>query len=231
MTRLQNSNPATYPLDKNYNLFNKKTLKGKEVEHLDYNNKAGFLSTILDTINVKQYQEMIGSLIYTVTRMQLDLAFTVICLSQFLTQPTKYHIRAAKHILRYLKKTWDLKLLFPLGQTQQHGTMHALTLEGITDLDFAGCPDTYWSISGYVFKLASATICWRNHKQRSVATSTLEAEYMALALATKQYLWLLKAIKELGFFNLVLNYSLSTDNTGANDLVHNPRISDKSKHI
>ena len=53
---LQDANPATYPLDKNHNLFNKGTLKGKEVKHLGYNNKAEFPSTILDTINVKQYQ-------------------------------------------------------------------------------------------------------------------------------------------------------------------------------
>ena len=44
-------------------------IKGKEVEqNLGYNNKDGFPSTILDTVNVKQYQQMIGSLMYTVTR-------------------------------------------------------------------------------------------------------------------------------------------------------------------
>ena len=154
---LQIANPAIYPLDKNHNLSN----KGKEVEHLGYNNfKAGFPTTILDTVNVKQYQQMIGSLMYTVTRMRPDLAFTVTPLSQFLTQPTKYYIRAAKHVLRYLKGTRDLKLLFPLGQTQQY-----LTFEGFTNSNFAGCLDTHQSTSGYVFKLAGATICWRSHKQ------------------------------------------------------------------
>ena len=130
---------------------------------------------------------MIGSLMYTVTGTRPDLAFTVTRLSQFLTQPTKYHIGAAKHVLRYLKGTRDLKLLFPLGQahsptqvglahstkqgqTQQHGAAQAqllpqlptLTLEGFTDSDLAGCPDTR---RGYVFKLAGATICWRSRKQ------------------------------------------------------------------
>ena len=112
---LQDANPATYPLDKNHNLSN----KGKKVEYLDYNNKARFPSTILDTVNVKQYQQMIGFLRYTVTGTWPDLAFTVTHLSQFLTYPTKYHIGAAKHVLRYLKGTKDLKLLFPLGHIQQ----------------------------------------------------------------------------------------------------------------
>src|SRR5258706_11882668 len=75
---LQDANPSTYPLDKNHNLFNKGTIKGKEVEqNLGYNNKDGFPSTILDTVNVKQYQQMIGSLMYTVTGTRPDLAFTV----------------------------------------------------------------------------------------------------------------------------------------------------------
>ena len=54
---------------------------------------------------------------------------------------------------------------------------------------------------------------------------------MALSLATKYYLWLLRGIEELGFVNLVLNHFLSTNNTSTDDLVHNLRISDKSKHI
>ena len=109
--------------------------------------------------------------------------------------------------------TRDIKLSFPLGQGQP------LTLEGFSDSDHAGCPDSRQSTSGYVFKLVSTTI-----KQRSVATSTLEAEYMALALATKQYLWLLRGLEELGYSTDDLRYSLSTDNTGVDDLVHNPRI-------
>ena len=124
-----------------------------------------------------------------------------------------------------------MKLLFPYGQQSSNEQPLSLTLEGFMDSDYAGCPITLHSTSGYVFKLAGATICWKSRKQWSVATSILEAEYMALALATKQYLWLLRGLEELGYPSNLLNHSLSTNNTGADDLVHNPRISDKSKHI
>ena len=52
---------------------------------------------------------------------------------------------------------------------------------------------------------------------------------MALAFAVKHYLWLLHGLQEFGYCDIT--YSLSTDNTGADDLAHNPWIGDKSKHI
>jgi len=73
------------------------------------------------------------------------------------------------------------------------------------------------------------TICWRSRKQNSVATSTVEAEYLALSFAAKQQLWLQSALNELGLS--IIPSALSTDNEGTVDLVHNPRISDRSKHI
>ena len=51
---------------------------------------------------------------------------------------------------------------------------------------------------------------------------------MALAFAVKHYLQLLHRLQEFGYN---VTYSLSTDNTGANDLVYNPQISDKSNYI
>ena len=62
-----------------------------------------------------------------------------------------------------------------------------------------------------------------------MATSSTEAEYMALALAAKHYLWFTRGIAEFGYTNL--RHAISCDNKGADDLVHNPRIGDRSKHI
>ena len=51
---------------------------------------------------------------------------------------------------------------------------------------------------------------------------------MALSFAVKHYLWLLHGLQEFGYN---VTYSISTDNTGVDDLAHNPRIGNKSKHI
>ena len=51
---------------------------------------------------------------------------------------------------------------------------------------------------------------------------------MALAMTAKQYVWLQCALAELGINSSTV---ISCDNTGAIDLLHNPRIGDRSKHI
>ena len=52
---------------------------------------------------------------------------------------------------------------------------------------------------------------------------------MALSMACKQHLWLTGAFKELQGPNFAA--ALACDNKGTVDLIYNPRISDKSKHI
>jgi hypothetical protein len=193
-------NPVLLPLDANHAICH-----GSEEEILD----------------IKLYQKMIGSLMYTVTGTRPDLAFTITFLSQYLTRPTQEHYEAVKHVFRYLQGTKKDKLFFPYGKS--------LVLEGFTDSNFAACRDTRRSTSGYIFKLGGATISWRSRKQRSVATSTLEAEYMACTQAAKQHIWLKRALTELGYHNIPS--ALSCDNMGSIDLSENPRIGDRSKHI
>ena len=132
-----------------------------------------------------------------------------------------------------MKGTCDIRLSFLYSQQQQQpnasNASNALILEGFTDSDFAGCLDTRYSTSGYIFKLTTCAISWRSRKQKSVATSTPEAEHIALGFAVKHYLWLLCGIQEFHYYDLT--YSLSTHNTSTDDLAYNPRIGDKSKHI
>ncbi|KAI0991574.1 hypothetical protein K3495_g16613 [Podosphaera aphanis] len=83
--------------------------------------------------------------------------------------------------------------------------------------------------SGYIFQLGSSTISWRSRKQRTVAHSTCGAEYMALALATKQYIWILRGLNR--FLGNTVSAAISSDNTAAIELAHNPKLNDASKHI
>ena len=71
-------------------------------------------------------------------------------------------------------------------------------LEGFVDADWAGCPDDRKSYTGYVFILADATISWEARKQRTVALSSTEAEYMAVSVGTKEAINLQNVIQELG---------------------------------
>jgi len=85
-----------------------------------------------DLADVSRYQQIIGSLMYLVIGSRPDLAFTISALSQFASQPTKYHMGILKQVLRYLKGTWDLKL------TYTKSTDNQLTLVGYSDADYGG---------------------------------------------------------------------------------------------
>ena len=217
---LYNCNPVTYHLDKNHQI-DKATTINKVITNAGNTNSE---------VNVKLYQQMVRSLMYTVIGTRPNIAFMVTRLSQFLTKPTKKHFDTIKHVFQYLKGIRDIKLSFPYSQQQQQqpNASNALILEGFTDSDFAGCPNTHHSTSGYIFKLANYAISWRSRKEKSVATSIPKAEYMAQAFAAKHYLWLLCGLQEFGYD---ITHSLSMDNTASYNLVHNPRIGDKSKHI
>jgi hypothetical protein len=162
-------------------------------------------------------------LVYLVTCTRPDLAYPISYLSQCLAEPSKSHLTAAKCLLWYIKGTKDIKLSFPRSDASE------ITLEGYSDSDYGNCLDTRQRISGNLVQLNNSTICWRSKKQKSVATSTCEAEYMALALAMKQWIWLTNALEELNV--PVSNAAMFCDNKAAIDIAYNHNIGDRSKHI
>jgi hypothetical protein len=101
------------------------------------------------------------------------------------------HIRLAKYILRYLKGTSDLKILYNGGGGNG--------LYGYSDSSWANDHDDLHSTSGFVFLLADSAISWSLHKQKTAAQSTTEAEYMALTDAANQAMWYRMYLEELGY--------------------------------
>ena len=66
------------------------------------------------------------------------------------------------------------------------------------DADYAGDVDDRRSTIGYLFTLLGWPICWKSTLQSIVAMSTIEAEYIAVAEAAKEALWLKGLVKVLG---------------------------------
>jgi hypothetical protein len=103
-------------------------------------------------------------------------------------------------------------------------------LEGFVDADWGNCPNDRKSFTGYVFMLGGGPVSWDARKQKTVALSSTEAEYMGLAEATKEASYLRSFLIELGLDNLssVVVYE---DNLGALKLAANPTFHNRSKHI
>ena len=110
-----------------------------------------------DVCNQQMYQAVVGSLLYLSTKTRPDIAYAVGCAARFCAKPTKEHWTAVKRILRYLKGTSNLGLLYRSTTSSE--------LVGYSDADWAGDVGDRKSTSGYVFMLSGAAISWRSNNK------------------------------------------------------------------
>ena len=107
-------------------------------------------------------------------------------------------------------------------------------LKGYVDADWANCFEDRRSYTGYIFVLGGCPISWESRKHRTVALSSIEAEYMALTEGAKKTVYVQRFLSEIGFKNL-LKPSLFSDNYSAQKLVdtivEHPIFDNRSKHI
>ncbi|XP_057340572.1 uncharacterized protein LOC130677735 [Microplitis mediator] len=140
-------------------------------------------------MNKYPYQSLIGALLCLAITTRPDIMYAVNYLSQFNTNYNVEHWKAAKRVLRYLKGTIDYGLRF-----EQTG----LALIAVVDANWGGDSTDRKSYTGYGFILAGSVISWEARKQKTVALSSTEAEYMAVAEATKEALYLKGLLVSLG---------------------------------
>jgi hypothetical protein len=110
---------------------------------------------------------------YAMLRSHPDICFSINKLSQFGSNPNKEHLAAAVRVLQYLKKMQNLQLVY-----NRYGGSE---LCGWSNLDWASDPDTHRSTTGYVFQINGGSIAWATQKQRTIALSSTELEYMAVS--------------------------------------------------
>jgi hypothetical protein len=146
------------------------------------------VDTSLEIVDVTLYKQMIGSLMYlTITRP--NICFVMNTLSQYMVEPIRVHLVAAKHVMRYLKGTLDYGLCF----TEDCD----FKLYGYTDSDWAGRASDRKITSGCCFSLGSTMTSWQNKKQSSISLSTAEAEYIAACSASCEAIWLRNLLTSL----------------------------------
>ena len=151
-----------------------------------------------------------------------DLCFVVNTLSQYMVEPRRVHWMAAKHVLRYLRGTMEYGLDYRRGD--------GVSLIGYTDLDWTGSAVDRKSTSRCCFSLGSIVVSWFSRKQKSVALSSVEAEYMAASQVSCEAIWLRKLL--VGLFGLQLQPTvIYYDNQSCIKLSENPVFHDRSKHI
>ncbi|KAF7130877.1 hypothetical protein RHSIM_Rhsim10G0166500 [Rhododendron simsii] len=104
-------------------------------------------------------------------------------------EPSKLHYAAAKRILHYLQGTKKLGIKYTKEKDSK--------LIGYTDSDWAGSIDDRKSTFGQVFCLGTKIISWSSKKQRTIALSSAEAEYIAATDAACEAIWLRRILSDM----------------------------------
>ena len=161
------------------------------VERLSESNRGNSLSKDEQA----RYRVIVESLIYLSCWSRPDISFAVSELSRFVSGPGEVHMVAAKHLLRYIKGTRDLRLSY----SRRCPTDKLNLLWGFVDSDWAGCPDSRKSTSGYALMLNGAAIAWKSKRQSVVALSSAEAEFVAASSLVHEVIYIRRLLENLGF--------------------------------
>ncbi len=157
-----------------------------------------------------------------------DIAFVLGKLAQYMSDPSEHHGHALKSLMRYLNSTASQKLRYGPGGAHKHFVMYS-------DANWASDKSTRKSVSGSVAIFYGSPISWSSKRQRSVATSSCESEYMALSACVKQGQWIAQVFRDLGYAKFIGKnpscVQMLGDNQGALALVQNPHLHEWSKHI
>jgi hypothetical protein len=144
--------------------------------------------------------------------------------SRFMKTPTTEHMAAVKHILRYVKGTIDMGCCYKKMPEEN------LNFVGFSNSDMAGDLDDRKSTTDVIYFLGSNPISWFLRKQKVVALSSCEAEYIVAASAACQDVWL-EVLRADFLSQPPQKIKLKFDNKSTIALCKNPVYHDRSKHI
>lgn len=171
--------------------------------------------------DVTMYQRLLGRLIY-LTNTRPDITFAVQHLSQFMHRPKKSHLEAAFRVVRYIRKNPGQGILLSAASKTQ--------LIAFCDSDWASCPMSRRSVTGFCIKIGESLVSWKSKKQTTVSRSSAEAEYRSMAVVVAEVVWLNGLLKEVSPNQFDKSLVLS-DSKAALQIAANPVFHERTKHI
>jgi hypothetical protein len=169
-----------------------------------------------------------GSLVHLSTTVRPDVSFAVGMLCRVNSKPTEESLTAAKHILRYLKSTVHTGITYQ--QSDLFNAKGEVVISGFCDADWAGDTLTRKSTSGYVLLMGGGPIAWQSRRQRIVALSSVESEYIAVSECGREVDFVLQLLHSLSI-PVQLPITISIDSTGAESVANSGKLSRRTKHI
>ena len=149
---------------------------------------------ICSPLEASKYRSLIGSANWIIALERFDIAYATNLLARFVSNPTKKHMQAARQILRYLSATLDYGLAFHAGT----GVINnVIDLQVFSDADWASDKLSRSSTSGYMILIGGDPVHWASQRQRSIAQSSTEAEYISINLAARESIWFRRFLSDI----------------------------------
>ena len=183
------------------------------------------------------------------TRPDISATLSELCKVQI--NPGEVHMKMMNHLCKYVNTTRSLGIVY--GAHDPERASGPLTM--YVDSDWAGDPDTFYSRGGYLAFAWQGLVSWSSYKMRAIATSSAQAEYMSMAIAAREAIWLRYLMSGLGYGDLSCDTyghqveesyrrvrmqdndpfkgasMLAGDNKAALQMARNPVHHKKGKHI
>jgi hypothetical protein len=175
---------------------------------------------------IMAYQQRIGSLIYPAIITRPDVAFAVSILSQFNQNPSPQHTMEADRVIAYLYHSRYLALEYSNEQPRQE------VFQAASDASFADDQETRKSSQGFILSLFNGPVAWQASKQKTVTTSTTEAELLSLSHASREVINILRLFHQISFDPEHIPVILC-DNQQSVRLIQaeRPQLTTKLKHV
>ncbi|KAF3662585.1 Methionine aminopeptidase 1B, chloroplastic [Capsicum annuum] len=171
--------------------------------------------------DVTRYQQLVGKLLY-LTTTRPAICFGVQVLSQFMQHPKVSHWEAALRMVRYLKKSPGLGFMFTRGNISK--------VKAYCDANWAACPNTRRSVTGYAIKLGESLVSWKSKKQQTINRSSAESGYRSMAAVVAELIWLTGLLQDLGI-EVERPITVYCDSKAAIQIAENPIYHERTKHI
>lgn len=206
--KMERCNPAQTPMHENTHLSEKMCPQdARELAKIDQG----------------QYREAVGKLLYLSIATRPDIAYTVGVLCRYNSNPGKEHWDAVHHLLRYLRGTTYLRLMYS-------PTSHPHPFTAHSDADLGGNLDNQRSTAGHVLSVGTGAVMWGSRLQRQVSLSSTESEYTTASATGCEMMWMRFFLEELGY-DMSLPSTLFLDSASAEQVVKNPDHQSTMKHV
>ena len=174
----------------------------------------------------KLYRRAVGKLQW-MTYTRPDICYATKELARDLTGPTTHSQQKLKHLLRYLQGTRNLNYIVRPASLP---TRNEIQIDVYTDADWAGCPTTRKSTSGFVIQVAGNTVHFGARTQSVVALSSAESELYAIGTGATEALHVKNFLQEAAS-NMTVTARIHTDSTSGKSIATRIGSSKKAKHI